>query len=196
LGNLTFYRFLLFRKGAIGIGYTKNVQAKIGSGNSTNIGTLVTVKLSNNQQTVGDVVVGDGTAGSCDETSLKQGITDILDNQILAFDCGTAMHTITLTSGQINITKTFTIDGGSLITLAGNNSCVFNVLDNQTFTGQWEVQEDTKLILKNLSPHPTGTNGIIEYSITQLSDNALKLTRTATSVKTGNTLNNYELINQ
>ena len=51
----------------------------------------------------------------------------------MAFNCGTAMHTITLTSGQININKTFTIDGGNLITLAGNNSRIFNVLDNKTF---------------------------------------------------------------
>lgn len=80
--------------------------------------------------------------------------------------------------------------------LSNSQTVTLREFDNQTFTGQWEVQEDTKLILKNLSPHPTGTNGIIEYSITQLSDNALKLTRTATSVKTGNTLNNYELINQ
>ena len=97
----------------------------------------LTFFISNNQQKTaranGDIIVGNGSAGSCNETSLKQGITDILDNQILAFNCGTAMHTITLTSGQININKTFTIDGGNLITLAGNNSRIFNVLDNKTF---------------------------------------------------------------
>jgi hypothetical protein len=97
----------------------------------------LTFFISNNQQKIaranGDIIVGSGTAGSCNETTLIQGITDILDNQILAFNCGTAMHTITLTSGQIDITKSFTIDGGGLITLAGNNSRIFNVLDNQTF---------------------------------------------------------------
>jgi hypothetical protein len=83
-----------------------------------------------------------------------------------------------------------------LLDLSNSQTVTLREFDNQTFTGQWEVQEDTKLILKNLSPQPTGTSGIIEYSITQLSNNDLKLTRTATSIKTGNTLNNYELINQ
>jgi hypothetical protein len=100
------------------------------------LATLTFFIFNNQEKTAranGDVIVGDGTAGSCDENSLKQGITDILDNQILAFDCGANMHTITLTSGQIDITKSFTIDGSNLITLAGSGSRIFNVLDNTTF---------------------------------------------------------------
>ncbi|GAA4468222.1 hypothetical protein GCM10023189_53160 [Nibrella saemangeumensis] len=68
-------------------------------------------------------------------------------------------------------------------------------VDNNTFTGQWEVQGENKLILKNLTPQPTGTNGTIEFTIDSISDTELKLTRTTASQKTGGTMNVYTLSN-
>ncbi|GAA4407850.1 hypothetical protein GCM10023187_28990 [Nibrella viscosa] len=67
--------------------------------------------------------------------------------------------------------------------------------DNSSFSGQWEVQGENKLILKNLNPQPTGTNGTIEFTINTISDNELKLTRTTASQKTGGTMNVYTLSN-
>ena len=65
--------------------------------------------------------------------------------------------------------------------------------DGNTFSGQYELVGDTKLILKNLSPAPTGTGGTIEFTIDSISDSQLILTRTTPSQKTGGTTNTYTL---
>lgn len=67
--------------------------------------------------------------------------------------------------------------------------------DGLTFTGQYDVPSDTRLVLKNLNPQPTGTNGTIEFTINSVSDNQLDLTRTSSSPKTGGTTNQYVLAN-
>ncbi|WP_019988204.1 hypothetical protein [Rudanella lutea] len=67
--------------------------------------------------------------------------------------------------------------------------------DGNRFSGQWEVQGDNRLILKNLTPQPTGTNGTIEFTITNLGDTEVVLTRTTASQKTGGTVNVYTLKN-
>ncbi|WP_332368319.1 hypothetical protein [Spirosoma telluris] len=67
--------------------------------------------------------------------------------------------------------------------------------DGLTFTGQYEVPSDTRLVLKNLNPQPTGTNGTIEFTINSVSDNQLDLTRVTSSPKTGGTTNQYALTN-
>jgi hypothetical protein len=79
--------------------------------------------------------------------------------------------------------------------LSSATSVTLTEWDNNRFTGQWELQNDTKLILKNLTPQPTGTNGTIEFSLSDFMDNTMKLARTTASVKTGNTINSYELVN-
>lgn len=79
--------------------------------------------------------------------------------------------------------------------LSNPASVTLREFDNQTFVGQWEAQNDTKLILKNLTPQPTGTNGTIEYSITAFTDGDLKMNRTTASQKTGGSVNSYELGN-
>ncbi|MFD2572359.1 hypothetical protein ACFSUS_17095 [Spirosoma soli] len=71
----------------------------------------------------------------------------------------------------------------------------YTELDNNKFVGQYSVQGDTRLILTNLNPSPTGDNGTIEFKIDGISDNELKITRTTASVKTGNTINSYTLSN-
>jgi hypothetical protein len=65
--------------------------------------------------------------------------------------------------------------------------------DGLTFTGQYEVSSDTRLVLKNLNPQPTGTNGTIEFTINSMSDTQLDLTRITTNPKTGGTTNQYVL---
>lgn len=69
-------------------------------------------------------------------------------------------------------------------------------LDGRLVTGTWTVSTDNKrLILDNLNPKPTNTNGIIEYYIQSEPDgSSLNLERTAESRKTGNTVNQYALI--
>lgn len=67
--------------------------------------------------------------------------------------------------------------------------------DNNTFTGQWELIGDTRIVLRNLNPQPTGTGGTIEYTITSVEDFKLALTRTTASAKTGGTINQYVLTN-
>ncbi|GAB2764261.1 hypothetical protein GCM10027275_01680 [Rhabdobacter roseus] len=78
--------------------------------------------------------------------------------------------------------------------LAGGN-VTYSELDNNTFNGQWELVGDNRLILKNLTPQPTGTNGTIEFTINSFSDTRMVLTRTTASVKTGGTINEYTLSN-
>ncbi|MPR34707.1 hypothetical protein [Salmonirosea aquatica] len=76
-----------------------------------------------------------------------------------------------------------------------SGSVTYTEFDGSTFTGQWELNGDNKLILKNLNPQPTGTNGTIEFDITSFDDTMMTLTRTTSSVKTGNTINQYTLSN-
>ena len=79
------------------------------------------------------------------------------------------------------------------IELQSGGTCVFIDFDGTHFTGQWELKDDTKLILKNLSPTPTGTSGTIEFTISDFTDNTMTLTRTTTNPKTGNTINVYQM---
>lgn len=70
----------------------------------------------------------------------------------------------------------------------------YTEFDNNVFTGQYSIPSDNRLVIANLNPAPSGvTNGTIEFTIEQLSDTELKLTRTTPSLKTGNTTNIYTL---
>lgn len=69
----------------------------------------------------------------------------------------------------------------------------YTEFDGNTFVGQYSVPTDTRLVLTNLSPSPSGTNGSIEFTINSISDNELVITRTTTSQKTGGTINKYTL---
>ncbi|MBC3785389.1 hypothetical protein [Spirosoma utsteinense] len=70
----------------------------------------------------------------------------------------------------------------------------YSEFDKNVFTGQYSVPSDNRLVLTNLNPAPSGvTNGTIEFTINQISDTELKLTRTTPSLKTGNTTNTYTL---
>jgi hypothetical protein len=80
------------------------------------------------------------------------------------------------------------------ITLRSDGTATYTEFDNNTFTGQWELQGDTRLVLKNLNPQPTGSNGTIEFTISEFEDGRMVLTRTTSSVKTGGTINKYTLV--
>jgi len=71
----------------------------------------------------------------------------------------------------------------------------YTEFDGNTFTGQYSVPADDRLVLTTLTPAPTGTNGTIEFKISNLNDNSVTLTRTTTSQKTGGSTNTYTLSN-
>ena len=81
--------------------------------------------------------------------------------------------------------------------LSSPASVTYKEYDGNTFTGQWELQETASgnsLILKSLTPQPTGTSGTIQFTINSSSETELVITRTTASQKTGGTINNYTLV--
>ena len=72
----------------------------------------------------------------------------------------------------------------------------YTEFDGNTFVGKYSLPSDTRLVLTDLNPVPTGlTTGTIEFTINSIDDNNLSLSRTTTSQKTGGTLNDYTLTN-
>ena len=83
-----------------------------------------------------------------------------------------------------------------LLDLSSAGTVVFIDFDGTRCTGQWSISSDEKrLILTNLTPPPTGTNSTIEFTIDEITDTTLSLTRTTASLKTGGTTNMYQLTN-
>lgn len=81
-----------------------------------------------------------------------------------------------------------------LLILSSDNTVSLTEVDGTNFTGEWELQGETRLILKNLGPKPpTNSNGVLEFTIKSIKDNELVLSRTSPSMKTGNTVNEYTL---
>ncbi len=81
------------------------------------------------------------------------------------------------------------------LTLVEGGNAIYVEFDKNSFTGAWELQGDTKLVLKNLTPVPTGTGGTIDFTITSIDDSKLVLTRNTSSIKTGGSVNVYTLTN-
>lgn len=79
------------------------------------------------------------------------------------------------------------------LVLSSSGTATLTEVDGNVFTGQWELNGDSRLILKNLNPQPTGTSGTIEFTISSFEDTMMTLTRTTSSVKTGGTINQYTL---
>ncbi len=67
--------------------------------------------------------------------------------------------------------------------------------EGSTFTGTWAIVGDSQLVLSGLNPVPTGSGGTITFTIANLTDTGVTLTRTTTSQKTGGTTNAYTLTN-
>lgn len=66
-------------------------------------------------------------------------------------------------------------------------------VDGNTFSGQYDVQADSRLILTNLNPQPTGSGGRLEYVLGAVTDNSIELSQSSTNLKTGSTRNVYRL---
>lgn len=75
-------------------------------------------------------------------------------------------------------------------------SVVYTEFDNTRFSGQYELQNDTKLILKNLTPKPSATDGTLEFMISEATDEQMILKSAIASLKTGNSINEYKLIKE
>ncbi len=71
----------------------------------------------------------------------------------------------------------------------------YTEFDGNVFVGKYSVPSDTRLVLTELTPSPTGANGTIEFTINSIDDTNLSLSRTTASQKTGNTTNDYTLTN-
>jgi hypothetical protein len=103
--------------------------------------------------------------------------------------------------GTVVYTKggaTNTVSGYSKfkIDLTSTSSVVFTDFDGNIFNGTYSLSADSKtLTFNNLSPIPTGSGGTISFSIISFQESPAQvvLSRTGTSVKTGNTVNEYTL---
>ena len=80
--------------------------------------------------------------------------------------------------------------------LTGEKEVVYTDLDGRRLTGDWYMSTDYhRLILENLIPPPSESQGNIEFYINDLlTESQLSLTRTNESRKTGKTINEYELV--
>ena len=70
--------------------------------------------------------------------SLRQAIANAIDGDTILFDSSLNGQTITLTSGELLITKSLTIDGpgANLLTISGDNAArVFNITSTVTISG-------------------------------------------------------------
>jgi hypothetical protein len=84
-----------------------------------------------------------------------------------------------------------------VLNLSSLSSAKLTAVDGRTFTGTWSISADGKTVtLLGLTPEPTGTGGTIAYSIDNLTDTALKLTRNSVDKKTGAAKTEYELTNK
>lgn len=83
----------------------------------------------------------------------------------------------------------------TLTNTGGTKTVSLTDVDGKTFTGNWDLEGDTKLVLTNLTPQPTGSGGKLEFTISGLEDSRVILTRLSASPKTGGTINEYTLSN-
>lgn len=68
---------------------------------------------------------------------------------------------------------------------------------NEAFDGDWAISETgsrTYLTLRNLTPPPSNSAGMLEFEVNSFSDTQLVITTSKPNLKTGNTINVYTLI--
>jgi hypothetical protein len=101
----------------------------------------------------------------------------------------TVVYSITATSNLRPTYSKFQLD------LRDSEKVVFVDVDGRIVTGTWSLVEESRIVLQNLMPAPTGTNGTIEFYFTSLpTQSSLELFRSTESKKTGGTRNEYSLI--
>ncbi|NID11331.1 hypothetical protein F7231_14240 [Fibrella aestuarina] len=79
------------------------------------------------------------------------------------------------------------------LNLSNPPAVTYTAVDGSVFTGTYTVVGDNQIVLSGLTPQPSGTNGTITFTITNLADGTVTLTRTTPDQKTGNTTNVYNL---
>ncbi len=102
-----------------------------------------------------------------------------------------------------NSTTVYTRGGAANVRPGYNNwqldlrtaAVTYKEFDGTSFTGTWSVVGDSQLVLSGLTPVPTGSGGSITFTISNLTDTSVMLTRTSASQKTGGTTNTYTLTN-
>jgi hypothetical protein len=108
----------------------------------------------------------------------------VKENGVLVYNAANAKNTRPSYSG-------FRLD------LKSQEQVNFTDLDNRKLVGKWSLSTDYKrLILQNLVPPPSESSGNIEFYIISSTSNRLLLKRTTDSKKTGNTINEYELVTE
>ncbi|MDR6808463.1 hypothetical protein J2Y45_005674 [Dyadobacter sp. BE34] len=80
--------------------------------------------------------------------------------------------------------------------LTAGDQATFMDVDGRKLVGIWSLSTDNnRLILEKLSPPPSGSSGNIEFYLTTApTREQLMLKRTNESRKTGNSINEYELV--
>ncbi len=101
---------------------------------------------------------------------------------------GTIVYTKGGTSNTVDNYKKLRID------LSSGTSVSFTDFDGNTFTGTYLLTSNS-LTFSGLSPVPTGSGGTIAFNVVSFAESPVQvvLSRTGTSVKTGNTSNEYTL---
>ncbi|NID11828.1 hypothetical protein [Fibrivirga algicola] len=73
----------------------------------------------------------------------------------------------------------------------------FTEYTGEVFDGDWTVLDNSSrayLSLRNLTPSPSNSGGIVEFEVNSFSDTQLVITASKPNLKTGNTVNVYTLI--
>ncbi len=84
--------------------------------------------------------------------------------------------------------------GNFKIDLRSQNAAKLTEYDGKSFTGTWSISSDEKtLTVTGLTPQPTDTGGTIVFTINEITDSSMKITRTSKNRKTGATTTIYTL---
>ncbi|NIJ51174.1 hypothetical protein [Dyadobacter arcticus] len=131
-------------------------------------------------------------------TGCKEKVKPVSERIAKAWTAESVKHGSTVVytrGGSNNTTPAYSAFRLTLTNASGAKTVTLTEFDGTSFSGTWDLEGDTKLILKDLTPQPTGTGGTIEFTITSLEDAKVVLTRLKASSKTGGTLNEYTLTN-
>lgn len=131
-------------------------------------------------------------------TGCKKKVKPVSERIAKAWTAESVKHgstTVYTRGGSNNTTPAYSGFRLTLTNASGAKTVSFTDVDGTTFTGNWDLEGDSKLILKDLTPPPTGSGGTLEFTITSLDDAKVVLTRLKASSKTGGTINEYTLTN-
>lgn len=68
-------------------------------------------------------------------------------------------------------------------------------VNGDQINGTWQLLAgDTRLALQNLTPQPSESGGVLEFTINSADEKKMNLTATKINYKTGGTINKYELV--